>query len=93
MSKHHCMHIHILKNTSYCKTYLVDTADLEDDIEPKDLGLVGLTQVKTVAYAGRGGGTKGALLPNPLSPPRKKQRKERASKSSTDLSAVLGVVG
>merc|ERR1719239_441827 len=25
-------------------TYLVDTADLEDDTEPKDLGLVGLTQ-------------------------------------------------
>ena len=60
--------VHILKNTSYCKTYLVDTADLEDDTEPKDLGLVGLTQVKTVAYVGVG--YKRGIVPL-LSPPRK----------------------
>ena len=67
----------------------MDTVDFEDDTEPKDLGLVGLTQVKTVGYAG--GVQKGHCAPTCPLPVT--SREKRASKSSTDLSAVLRVVG
>jgi len=38
------LHLNINRAAPRPKTYLVDTVDFEDDTEPKDLGLVGLTQ-------------------------------------------------
>merc|ERR1719239_519033 len=59
-------------------TYLVDTADLEDDTEPKDLGLVGLTQGNDYG-AGRNKAVKDKCR-NKIKNLKKCQKRHRGSK-------------